>query len=25
VYLQRNHPDIARLLQIGHWTPPRVG
>lgn len=25
VYLQRNHPDIARLLGLGAFTPPRVG
>lgn len=25
VYLQRNHPDIARMLGIGPWAPPRVG
>lgn len=25
VYLQRNHPDVARLLGLGPWVPPRVG
>jgi hypothetical protein len=25
VFIQRNDPDIAMLLRIGAYTPPRVG
>jgi hypothetical protein len=25
VYIQRNHPDIARLLGLGPWVRPVVG
>jgi len=25
VYIQRNHPDIARLLGVGPWVRPVVG
>jgi hypothetical protein len=25
VFVQRNDPDIAMLLRIGSYTPPRVG
>ncbi|QFG13038.1 head-to-tail adaptor [Gordonia phage Schiebs] len=25
VYVQRNDPDVAMLLGLGAWTPPRVG
>lgn len=25
VYIQRNHPDIARLLGLGPWQRPVVG
>lgn len=25
VYISRNDPDLAQLLQIGRYAPPRVG
>lgn len=25
VYVTRNDPDLAQLLQLGAWAPPRVG
>jgi len=25
IYIQRNHPDIARLLGVGPWVRPVVG
>lgn len=25
VYVQRNDPDIAQMLEIGSWMPPAVG
>lgn len=25
VFVQRNDPDIAQLLRVGSYTPPRVG
>lgn len=25
VYVSRNDPDVAMLLQLGPWAPPRVG
>lgn len=25
VYVQRNDPDIAQMLEIGSWLPPAVG
>lgn len=24
-YVQRNDPEIAQLLQLGQWAPPKVG
>lgn len=25
VYVSRNDPDVAQLLQVGNYTPPKVG
>lgn len=25
VYVQRNDPDVAMMLEVGSWSPPEVG